>query len=71
MTFTKHLSEQAAGDAMASNPQQTIPGLNLIGGNRTPPPIPTETEPKYAGFTRFEIELEVRTPLHLRLTQKH
>jgi hypothetical protein len=32
----------------------------------TPPPPPAETngearvEPKYAGFTRFEIELEVR-----------
>jgi mediator of RNA polymerase II transcription subunit 31 len=28
--------------------------------NQEPPPIPTE-EPKYGGFTRFEIELEVRT----------
>jgi hypothetical protein len=27
--------------------------------NQTPPSIPTE-EPKYGGFTRFEIELEVR-----------
>lgn len=27
-------------------------------GNQTPPPIPSE-EPKYGGFTRFEIELEV------------
>lgn len=29
--------------------------------NQTPPPIPSE-EPKYGGFTRFEIELEVRCP---------
>ena len=27
--------------------------------NQSPPPIPTE-ELKYGGFTRFEIELEVR-----------
>jgi mediator of RNA polymerase II transcription subunit 31 len=29
--------------------------------NQTPPPIPSE-EPKYGGFTRFEIELEVTPP---------
>ena len=32
---------------------------------QTPPPIPSE-EPKFGGFTRFEIELEV-IPLHLRI----
>jgi hypothetical protein len=32
---------------------------------QTPPPIPSE-EPKYGGFTRFEVELEV-IPLYLRL----
>lgn len=35
------------------------PGQDVaIAGNQTPPPNPTE-EPKYGGFTRFEIELEV------------
>ena len=29
--------------------------------NQTPPPIASD-EPKYGGFTRFEIELEVRYP---------
>ncbi|KAG0651659.1 Mediator complex subunit 31 [Hyphodiscus hymeniophilus] len=39
---------------MATNsPPQDVP----MTGNQTPPSIPSE-EPKYGGFTRFEIELE-------------
>jgi len=34
------------------------PRDTAMTGNQTPPSIPTE-EPKYGGFTRFEIELEV------------
>ena len=42
---------------------------------QTPPPIPSE-EPKYGGFTRFEIELEVmtfflRAPTHAILFTIH
>jgi len=36
----------------------SAPGQDVVmTENQTPPPIPTE-EPKYGGFTRFEIELE-------------
>ncbi|EKD12296.1 putative Mediator of RNA polymerase II transcription subunit 31 [Drepanopeziza brunnea f. sp. 'multigermtubi' MB_m1] len=42
-------------------------GIN-IGSNPTPPPLPPD-EPKYGGFTRFEIELEfiqsLASPLYL------
>jgi hypothetical protein len=39
----------------------SAPGQDVVmTENQRPPPIPTE-EPKYGGFTRFEIELEVRT----------
>jgi hypothetical protein len=42
---------------MATN----APGQDVaMTENLTPPPMPAE-EPKYGGFTRFEIELEVRT----------
>lgn len=30
-----------------------------------PPPVPSSEEPKYGGFTRFEIELEVLASLCL------
>jgi hypothetical protein len=41
---------------MATNsPPQDV----AMTDNQSPPPIPAE-EPKYGGFTRFEIELEVR-----------
>ncbi|RDW92570.1 hypothetical protein BP5796_01964 [Coleophoma crateriformis] len=33
------------------------PDLNMAD-TQAPPPLPTEGEPKYGGFTRFEIELE-------------
>jgi len=36
---------------------------------QTPPPIPSE-EPKFGGFTRFEIELEV-IPLYLRILDSY
>jgi len=35
----------------------SLPDIAMTEG-QTPPPIPSE-EPKYGGFTRFEIELEV------------
>ena len=37
-----------------NSPPQNLP----MTGNQTPPSVPTQ-EPKYGGFTRFEIELEV------------
>lgn len=44
-----------------SSPADTkMEGVNMEH-NQTPPPIPSD-EPKYGGFTRFEIELEVRYP---------
>lgn len=30
-----------------------------MSSDQTPPPVPSD-EPKYGGFTRFDIELEVR-----------
>lgn len=49
---------------MAASPPQDI----AMTEGQTPPPIPAE-EPKYGGFTRFEIELEfvqsLASPLYL------
>jgi mediator of RNA polymerase II transcription subunit 31 len=45
----------------AGSPPQDI----AMTEGQTPPPIPSE-EPKYGGFTRFEIELEV-VVLYLRV----
>ncbi|TVY33137.1 Mediator of RNA polymerase II transcription subunit [Lachnellula occidentalis] len=51
----------------ATSPPQDIP----MHDTQTPPPIPTSTseEPKYGGFTRFEVELEfvqsLSSPLYL------
>jgi hypothetical protein len=36
----------------------SVPEDSIMSENQAPPPIPAE-EPKYGGFTRFEIELEV------------
>ncbi|PSS21987.1 hypothetical protein M430DRAFT_49170 [Amorphotheca resinae ATCC 22711] len=35
----------------------SVPEDSIMSENQAPPPIPAE-EPKYGGFTRFEIELE-------------
>ncbi|KZL80799.1 mediator of rna polymerase ii transcription subunit 31 [Colletotrichum incanum] len=35
----------------------------------SPPPPPSDNEPVYGGFTRFEIELEVRIPPSSPMTQ--
>ena len=46
----------------------SVPGQDVVmAENQTPLPIPTE-EPKYGGFTRFEIELEVRMSLVVSLS---
>ncbi|KDN59955.1 putative RNA polymerase II transcription subunit 31 mediator [Colletotrichum sublineola] len=37
----------------------------------SPPPPPSENEPVYGGFTRFEIELEVRIPFTLPHSHPH
>ncbi|TAQ84656.1 hypothetical protein B7494_g7031 [Chlorociboria aeruginascens] len=48
----------------------TSPPQDIVMTDRqTPPPIPSDAEPKYGGFTRFEIELEfvqsLASPLYL------
>ncbi|KAK6587253.1 hypothetical protein PZA11_000543 [Diplocarpon coronariae] len=73
-------STPSLGDYSFDNTLQSLPRKNLsspiltkmediqMENNHTPPPIPTD-EPKYAGFTRFEVELEfvqsLASPLYL------
>jgi len=53
---------------MATGSPQGSPQDIAMTEGQTPPPIPSE-EPKYGGFTRFEIELEfvqsLASPLYL------
>jgi hypothetical protein len=58
INFAKNQQQTAceSADMEDSFPPQDV----MMTEGQSPPPIPTE-EPKYGGFTRFEIELEVST----------
>jgi mediator of RNA polymerase II transcription subunit 31 len=48
------------------------PGDISMTDRQTPPPIPSSAEePKYGGFTRFEVELEVPIPSPLSSSHTH